>query len=234
LGHEQPFFGLQSPESPARPGVSRIEDMAALYTAALREVQPAGPYRIGGWSMGALVAFEMARQIQEAGEEVELLALLDPSTPGHGPVSPDAAPDLAALAAGFVQDLTGGAVILPPEEARHWKEEKEAVAHLLRLGKSAGMLPEDAEETLVSELFGMYRHNVLALLGYRPGLFHGRAEIFRATASRQADPAGSWGALITGGVGVHEIPGDHYSFLRASGVKVLAERLESCLGQERG
>ena len=69
LGPDQPCYGLQAKgleegESPH----TRIKDMAADYIKALRTVQPNGPYFLGGWSMGGLVAFEMAQQLYTQGE----------------------------------------------------------------------------------------------------------------------------------------------------------------------
>ncbi|HEX2524309.1 MAG TPA: amino acid adenylation domain-containing protein, partial [Terriglobia bacterium] len=78
LGPDQPCYGLQARglEEGEEPH-TRIEDMAADYIKALRTVQPIGPYLLGGWSMGGLVAFEMAQQLHAQGEGVDLLALLD-------------------------------------------------------------------------------------------------------------------------------------------------------------
>src|SRR5207247_2470137 len=56
-----------------------IEEMAARYLSELRVAQPNGPYRLGGWSMGGVVAFEMAQQLTSLGQEVALLALVDSS-----------------------------------------------------------------------------------------------------------------------------------------------------------
>ena len=60
---------------PDLPG--RLEDMAAEYVAAIRELQPRGPYLLGGWSAGGLVALEMAQQLLARGESIQILALLD-------------------------------------------------------------------------------------------------------------------------------------------------------------
>ncbi|MCX7362310.1 MAG: AMP-binding protein, partial [Alphaproteobacteria bacterium] len=81
LGEERPFYGLRAPgiASGAHPGT--IEGLATLYLGAIRAVQPAGPYRLAGWSMGGLIAYEMARQLQQAGERVASLALIDSYTP---------------------------------------------------------------------------------------------------------------------------------------------------------
>jgi acyl carrier protein len=75
IGLEQPFYGVQ-PHTPETGLVvhTAIEAMAAEYVGAMRNVQPAGPYFLGGWSMGGVIAFEMARQLQEQGETIGLLA----------------------------------------------------------------------------------------------------------------------------------------------------------------
>ncbi|MCP4659753.1 MAG: non-ribosomal peptide synthetase, partial [bacterium] len=62
LGGDSPFYGLQVPDRGGEFFLTEIGEMAEHYVEAIREVQPEGPYRLGGWSMGGLVAFEMARQ----------------------------------------------------------------------------------------------------------------------------------------------------------------------------
>ncbi|MCC5645521.1 amino acid adenylation domain-containing protein [Nostoc sp. CHAB 5824] len=81
LGKNQPFYGLQPIGIDGETPLTRIEDMASHYIEALRSVQPKGPYFLGGWSFGGWVAFEMARQLQNSGEEVALLAVLDTVAP---------------------------------------------------------------------------------------------------------------------------------------------------------
>jgi phthiocerol/phenolphthiocerol synthesis type-I polyketide synthase E len=78
LGSDQPFYGLQAIGLDAScDPLTRIEDMAALYTKEIRRKQPHGPYYIGGYCMGGTVAFEVAQQIRAQGEQVALLALFD-------------------------------------------------------------------------------------------------------------------------------------------------------------
>jgi thioesterase domain-containing protein/NAD(P)-dependent dehydrogenase (short-subunit alcohol dehydrogenase family)/acyl carrier protein len=82
LGDDQPFYGLQARGVRGeRPPHERIGDMAAEYIEAIQTVQPGGPYRIGGYSGGGVVAFEMAHQLREEGETVVVLALLDSFCP---------------------------------------------------------------------------------------------------------------------------------------------------------
>ena len=75
---EQPVFGLQPPGMDWQDaGIRTIPQIAAHYLGLVRAVQPAGPYRLLGISFGGLVVFEMAVQLEDAGEEVEFLALVD-------------------------------------------------------------------------------------------------------------------------------------------------------------
>ena len=68
LGSDQPFYGLQSQGlDGSYPPLTRIEDMAALYVKAIRRRQPHGPYLLGGYCGGGLIAFEVAQQLQSAG-----------------------------------------------------------------------------------------------------------------------------------------------------------------------
>jgi amino acid adenylation domain-containing protein len=98
LGVERPFYALQSPAlegNPLSPEIT-IEALARSYLDAVRTAVPKGPYLLGGWSFGGLVAAEMARALRHAGEEVSLLALLD----SHAQSDPRDDPnELAALTA---------------------------------------------------------------------------------------------------------------------------------------
>src|SRR6202035_4383696 len=78
LGRDQTLYGLRSLglEEGEEP-LASVEENAALYLSRVREAQPRGPYRIGGASMGGMIAFEMAHQLHAPGEEVALLTLID-------------------------------------------------------------------------------------------------------------------------------------------------------------
>src|SRR6185369_13895071 len=78
LGREQPVYGLQSKGlDPDRKATARVEDMASEYLAELLAVQPEGPYHLGGWSMGGVIAFEMARQLTAHGKSVAPVVIID-------------------------------------------------------------------------------------------------------------------------------------------------------------
>jgi thioesterase domain-containing protein len=85
LDARRPLYGFAAPGLNAKgPGFARLEDMAAGYLAAVRTVQPHGPYLFGGYSFGGIVAYEMARQARDAGEAVAGLVLVDSYTPDSG------------------------------------------------------------------------------------------------------------------------------------------------------
>src|SRR5204862_1758864 len=84
----RPCYGIQARglEERARPDHS-IEACARRYLTEIRAIQPSGPYLVGGFSFGGLVAFEMACRLQAAGEQVALLAILETIAPGGKPSS---------------------------------------------------------------------------------------------------------------------------------------------------
>src|SRR5262249_55074939 len=82
LGTDQPFYGLQSRGLDGRSiPLTSIEEMAATYLDEIRSVQPTGPYQLAGWSMGAIVAYEIAQQLVQSGEKISVLAFLDGKLP---------------------------------------------------------------------------------------------------------------------------------------------------------
>jgi thioesterase domain-containing protein/acyl carrier protein len=110
LGADQPFYGLQSGglEAGQQPPPS-IERMASRYLESVRRVQPTGPYLLGGWSMGGLIAYEMAVQLERQGERVALLALIDANAhlAKHGPLEEEVDALLKALFASELRQRPG-------------------------------------------------------------------------------------------------------------------------------
>ncbi|MEW5931155.1 MAG: AMP-binding protein, partial [Gemmatimonadota bacterium] len=238
LGPGQPFYGLQSRGLDGdEPPHERIEAMAADYLAEIRAVQPAGPYRLGGWSMGAVVAFEMARQLQAAGDAVELLALVDPSTPEEGAGRPLSGTDDPALLASFALHLG-----IPPERVSVTPgailalDPTERLRHAWEAARAEGAVPPDLDFTRFERLWGVFRHNVDALRRYRPGRLAAGTGVLLVRAEQAGDPAGAgaarWRALTGGRAAVEASPGDHFGMVREPQVRVLAEILAAHL--ERG
>jgi hypothetical protein len=78
LGLDQPFYALEAYQFDGLPVPPTVETMAAAHIKSMRAVQREGPYLLGGWCNGGLVAYEMARQLHAAGQMVDFLVLIDP------------------------------------------------------------------------------------------------------------------------------------------------------------
>ncbi|HZF07472.1 MAG TPA: thioesterase domain-containing protein, partial [Thermoanaerobaculia bacterium] len=229
LGPHQPVYGLQSPEPP----VADLRAMAALYLEALRAVQPAGPYRLAGWSMGGVVVYEMARQLAERGERVELLALLDTLSPVVWAAEPPLSD--VDLVAAFALDLARLSGVAVPAVDLSGLDADGALALVLKLGREAGVLAPGVEPAELRRLFDRFRANRRALTAYPPLPYGGTVTLFRATA-RPGGPEGieegpdlGWNGLV-GELRVSELPGDHYSILHGPGAAALAAALTRLAG----
>jgi amino acid adenylation domain-containing protein len=224
LGSDQPVYGLQASEegSPAT-----LEEMAAGYLGALRAVQPQGPYRLGGWSMGGIVAFEIARQLAARGEEIEQLAVLDVFAPAHCLAGASRVLDEGILRAWFARDLAGLLGKPLPAEMGELPADvplPEAFARAQELG----LLPSDLDFTAAARRFGIFRANLRLIERYTAHPYPGRIQLFRAAGSHFNDPADStlgWAALAAGGIRLQQLPGDHWGIVRSPGVETVAAAL---------
>ena len=240
LGTERPLWGMRSVglEGEATP-LSSVEAMASVYIAAMRDIQSRGPYRIAGWSMGGMIAYEMARQLVRDGERVALLAILDtvapgPSDPSQSPEDLTHAPPAAligALGENFVMGLT-------PEET--WQlttlQESEQLDAILRLARSRHALASTASAKDLRALLEVFRNNHIAVETYMPAPdYAGRIALLRGDESDEDDPAASndrtlgWENFARGGVDVRDVPGNHRTMLQEPKVAVLAATLRDCL-----
>ncbi|MCP4658832.1 MAG: non-ribosomal peptide synthetase, partial [bacterium] len=238
LGPEQPFYGLQLPDREGELFLTTIGEMAEHYLEAIREVQPEGPYRLGGWSMGGLVAFEMARRLAEQNQRVERLVLIDSMAPVADRGKASDTGD-AALALSFARDLAGVFGVPVPVssadiEALNTAEEVLSLLH--EKMQAARLVPPDLELSQVVRLFETFRINVRAMERYRAPAFSGRLVLFKAgeRLSKKAEaPDLEWGGLAEGGVEIHEVGGNHYSILREPDVEALADGLKEVLNPAR-
>ena len=229
LGRDRPFYGLQSPvPDPQKKNFLNIEQMASLYIEEVRKVRPYGPYLLGGWSMGGLVAFEMARQFVAAGDAVDLLAMIDtyPSTAARRidtPMLARFAWDIGRLLGKDLRGMAQRFVDLSPEE--QWQMLLDT------------LVQEDVlhRETAASELTSMvdvFTQNSLAIESYSMRKIPQRVLLFRAAqAENPEDLAQEWAQWAGDGVDLHLIPGDHYSIVQRPNASQLAGLLKTRLEQ---
>jgi thioesterase domain-containing protein len=173
LGDDQPVYGFQARGfEDGQAALDDLEVMAAEYVKAMRAVQPQGPYRIGGWSMGGVVAYEMATQLRAQGEEVALLALLDVKSPSDEVWADEDDEDVIALArtvALFARDL-GVAVetIFPQWNRLLHLPHQEQLQLVLDLAKQARVIPPDLNLEQAQRIFRVFKANVRAMRRYQP------------------------------------------------------------------
>jgi acyl-coenzyme A synthetase/AMP-(fatty) acid ligase/thioesterase domain-containing protein/acyl carrier protein len=228
-------------EERARPDRT-VHAAARRNVLAIRERQPTGPYRLGGYSYGALVAFEMACLLERAGEEVARLAVLDAPAPGS-------APDLATRAGDRLEQIRAEApsgrvqraATIGARSARsgaRWASAR--VRHRVRLA-SAGLVPRRGLDQY--NLFvGI---NASMLHAYRPtAMFGGPLLLVRSTVlgpTLLPLPDGvepphralwdfGWSDHVTGSVTVVDVPGDHLGLLRKPAIEQLGRHLARALG----
>jgi thioesterase domain-containing protein len=227
LGTEQPFYGIQAAGLAGGHAVDDLPAMAAQYAAAVEAAAPHGPYLLGGWSFGGVVAFEMARQMRQRGRPVALVALLDSWAPALAPMpGPAREDDLVRL---YLRDQAG----LQGLDAS-WLDgeppgmgEAAALDWLLARAHENGLLRASVRSEQVRPILDVYRANVRAVAAYRPRPGGGRLTLFRPRNS--PEPTNGWSALADEPVEVHEMAADHYSMLAPPAVAGLADRLRSCI-----
>jgi amino acid adenylation domain-containing protein len=207
LGADRPFFGFQD----GMQNPTQIEAVAAQYIDEVRTVQPEGPYLLGGVCWGGVVAFEMAQQLQAQGEEVALLALVEPA---RRPL-----PGLQSCFSFFVS-------IFQLAARRFGRQ----VRNVSQLGS--------AERGTYARMKARVIANLWALTRYAPRPYPGRMHLFLVNESLRSprSPRLAWRELAIGGAQVHQIPGTHDTTtgdndteVDEACMEVLAERLRACI-----
>ncbi len=236
LGPAQPFYGLQAKglDGKSEPHTS-IKEMAAHYIKEMREIQPTGPYLLGGRSSGGTIAFEMACQLEAAGETVALLALFDTFPAGYFKLL----------------DLSRGQRLA--RRARKWQSHFNNLRSLNAAGKlqyvatKLHYAPDKVKHKVYRRAYKIYQKfgkalpavlqnieqiNFAAVKDYNPQTYSGDLTLFLATdLTADYDSKDGWRELVKGRIETHEIPGNHLNIIKEPGVHMLAEKLRAALDQ---
>ncbi|HLO03360.1 MAG TPA: thioesterase domain-containing protein, partial [Symbiobacteriaceae bacterium] len=238
LEPDRPLYGLQSPglDGNGEP-LARVEEMAMHYLQAIRTVQPQGPYWLAGWSMGGVVAFEMARQLEAAGERVALLALLDAHTPESRARNSEGSSRVISAHARKLIDFGHNLGIPQHDWTVEWDDlsrldEDAQLAYVLEAAHRAGAVAPELGAPRMGQLYQVYCAHVEAMEEYTPGPYSGSAVLFQASGTAGVAATGDslgWGSYVAGGVQAIPVPGDHYSMMSDPHIQVLAQRLNEQL-----
>lgn len=229
MGNSRPFYALQSPvPDPLSQDFLNLEQMAALYVEEVRKVQPAGPYLLGGWSIGGMVAYEMARQFAQHGETVDLLAMIDthPPTPErrlNTPMLARFAGDLGRLLGKDLRRMAQRFLELSREE--QWKI-------LLETLVQEEVLPRQTAEQELTNMLNVFTQNSIAVETYSLQKSPQKIVLFRAAQAENPQRlAEEWSNLAGESVEFHLIPGDHYTMIQRPQVSQLAGLLRAHIEQ---
>ena len=201
LGPDQPFYGLEAQGVDGRQlPQSRVEAMAARYLREVVELEPEGPYYLGGYCSGGIIAYEMAQQLVAAGRRVGHLVFIDTC---HAQLWEKPAFRTRAFRAikRFVRTL---------------------IHHVCRLLRRS--TPHRISDRLVNEVVRR------ALTGYVPRPYPGRATLIRSTTHPcEEHPLMGWADLIEAGIDVRIVPVEHAVILSDQHVKYAARELRAVL-----
>src|SRR5688572_4205546 len=247
LNADQPLYGLMHQSDDGQPArFTSVEEIAAHYLSEVRGVQPKGPYFLGGYCFGGLVAFEMAQQLRSQNEEVGLLVLVAPSDPKNLPSFIEPQNDVKASS----------------EDERFWEEFSRHIRSVSALGTDERRVYVTKRIgarilELTSPLRGAARKvawKTCVRLGYRlpvnlrspyildvyfkaigryvPKPYDGAAVLF-CEQDKWHDSRHDWGHLLPHALYVYEIPGDHTALLREPCARAWAEHLDALLAAAR-
>ena len=204
-----------------------IESMASLYLEQLRQMQPEGPYLLGGWCFGGTLAFEVARQLQNAGDLVDGIVLIDTRAPIEANVPSDS--DDATLLSWFARDLAtpyGKSLRIAPEVLRELPPEN-MFTHVLDEAKAIGVLPQDADVAALERYFQVYIGNGIALRLYFPDAEPLPLLLLRAIDEQEDyGPSLGWDELAAAGLTQIDLAGDHNSIMYAPQAQAVARAID--------
>jgi len=243
LGDDQPVYAFRPRGADQNlPPHQSMDEMIADYVAALRAMQPVGPYYLGGWSTGGIYAFALAEALERSGDEVALVALFDtplPSICDKVDLDDDAK---------FLCDLVNFANRFSGTDVRFNYEEVSALLPEVRfetiLAEACrqGTIPADAPESFIRRLVGVGEANVAVIQGYSPRPIDAPVHLFvPSIKGGLAEVSGrelpdvednGWSEHVGQSVELHELSGDHFTMMLDDAAKALVRQLTALIGQK--
>ena len=232
MANDQPVCALQyrggdGVQQPHR----RVEEAAADYIAEIRSAQPEGPYFLAGTSFGGLIAYEIAKQLVDSGEQVAMLAIIDTRAPGF----PRAREGLGIRQTAMIWWRR----FLPQVNQDDYSVEnvKKGLVELgLRYCSRLLKLIEGERLRHKWRYLCILDTNVRLRGGYRPGPYDQKVKLFRTQSRPPAqlfldDSGMGWSRYVRGKIEVIDIPGIHGAHIRPPHVSALGEKLQACIDQ---
>lgn len=225
LPPDQPVWGFEAPGfDNERPVVSSLSELSAEYVEILREFQPSGGYQLLGWSLGGVLAFDMAVRLLAAGQSVERLILVDAGLPWIAPL-----PTEKGILRRFLGDLVGVADLAAGGLDPVFADAAEDVepATLFAAVERARIFPEEIDADLLEERYTPFRAHLQGLWSYEvTSPYAGTLVHLRAAAS---EPEFSRWDTVSREVVEHVLPGNHYSIWNGDSLAQLSTHVRQHL-----
>ncbi|MCU1501643.1 MAG: polyketide/non-ribosomal peptide synthetase [Ilumatobacteraceae bacterium] len=228
MGRSQPFYGLQARgiDGAHAPHTS-IGEMAAAYLEEVRVVQPHGPYMLGGYSGGGLIAYEMAQELTAAGEQVALVLLLDTFPPVIPQRDVTMRMRLSRVRDEGFKYLKN--IVVRRVELRQHNRDMARIRHVVSRGE---VVPSELRELYVETAF------LDAVKQYELRPWKGRVVLLRAEelnfVFRTIGPSYGWDKVVIGdGFELIQVPGDHDSLVLEPNASTLVRRLRDTLNDSQ-
>jgi amino acid adenylation domain-containing protein len=239
LGPDQPFYALeQTPHHPHPDDIS-VEQAATHYLELIRTVQPQGPYQIGGWCYGGLVAFELAQQLVQQGESVQPLVVIDAILPAIT-IKAEADDDakLILRLAESVKTWFGLDFALSYQDLRSRSLDEQ----FQFLAQKANLSLSEAETQQHLQGYKLFKAHMQAMRAYVPQVYPHKILLLRATEPIvhefdsseffSTDPWLGWGKCSDHPIQAIDIPGNHFSILAEPHVQNLVSILRENLNKD--
>jgi amino acid adenylation domain-containing protein len=210
-----------------------IEETAAQYVRLIREIQPRGPYVLMGWCNGGTLAFETARQLQEAGEAVSRVFMIDTWIPGYLERLGWLRSKLADYTYRWRLILADWAAVRSGQKSfGDFIADRPTVGRFYRRRQIGEAIAEPAYAAAQAYDRWLLDYTTTMLTAYKPKPIAGRLTIFRSTvepAGRFLDPKLGWGGMAAGGVDLIVVPGDHFTVFKEPGASIMAKGIEAAI-----
>jgi thioesterase domain-containing protein len=228
LGAEQPVYGLQAQgiDGEEQP-LTTIEEMATQYVAAVRVVQPEGPYLLGGTSFGGTVAFEMAQQLHALEQKVAMLIIIDAPIALKTPKELHSDIGIITYLLNVGDDVDASSL----EQLRQLSSE-EQMRYFLENSQIAKELSHDTALEQIRHFLNIFKLNLQAMRDYKPKRYVGQILFFAARERDEINlpnPERGWLDLAT--VEVYEVPGNHITINYPPHINVVAKHIKDYLSK---
>ena len=215
MGLDQPFYCFLHPgsEGLGLQDLNTIEKITNRYIVELLSIKPNGPYRLGGFSIGGIIAFEMAVKLESMGHKVEFLSMFDsPTAKGQIEYNPNIS---------FLK-LLRHRVLSPPY--RFFRKTLMRTICFIHLRIFKRPVPSKYRQPYISQFYQK------ELEKYIPKKFNGDLYYFKAEEILYTSQANIWRDYIKGDLHIFAMPGNHLSMLYDPvNAKVLSDKLGFCL-----